>query len=735
MKWIDEASKEDQNRAEILSFNEYLDLFEKRPEQEIRPTYLYLADMMNYFGQEQKKQGLTFYKLFELDHDDTPPVFGQHKIQEAIIQNLKNFSEEGFNNKFILLVGPNGSAKSSLIRKFMKGAEEYSKTNEGALFSFSWVFPIDNYVKGSLGLTSKSISHDISSYAHLEDKDISAILPSEMRDHPLLLIPVNHRQKIIEDKIGNNKSLMDAVKKSYLFKGDLSKRNRMVYDALLKNYKGNHREVLKHIRIERFNISRRYSIGAVTIEPQLHVDANLQQITMDRRLASLPPSLQSLNLFQLQGEVVMSNRGILEFSDLLKRPLDTFKYLLMTMETANINLAGILTELDIFFIGTSNEIHLSAFKQHPDYNSFKGRFNFIKVPYLLDYTEEEKIYQQQIISLYDRAKFEPLSLAALCMFAVMTRLRSPQSKDYDDKKLSRIASELNPLQKVMLLSNEQILPDGMDTESKQVLKAGLAEIIEEYEHDSLYEGKFGLSPRDLKKIIYKLADLHKNITFLEVLDFLKDMIAKKGDFDFLNMTPHGDYHHPARFISLIKSHLLDNFDRCLRESLGLVDNRSYEDYIKRYVTNVNAYIKGEKVKNEITGKFEPHDDYFIKEFEASINIREDAHKYRSFLIAKLGAYSLDNRGKPIVYTSVFPDIVDSLQESFREEQKKFIQTIAKNIVYFESEIGSKSEIKGSPLSDHDRNEINTVLKNLMTKFHFGHDGAMTLIKYVIKERY
>src|SRR5690606_41412611 len=98
------------------------------------------------------------------------------------------------------------------------------------------------------------------------------------------------------------------------------------------------------MRIERLFINRRYSIGSTTIDPQLNVDANLQQITMDRRLASLPPSLQSLNLFSLSGEVVLANRGILEFSDLLKRPLDTFKYLLMTMESKTINLHGILTD-------------------------------------------------------------------------------------------------------------------------------------------------------------------------------------------------------------------------------------------------------------------------------------------------------------------------------------------------------------------------------------------------------
>ncbi len=731
MKWMDDASKEDQSRNEVLSFHEYMEVFEQGPERATRPSYRYLLDMLASYS----KKNQSNYTLFETIHDDAAAVYGQQKILNAIIQNLNNFSEEGFNNKFILLVGPNGSAKSSFIRKFMKGAEDYSKTTEGALYSFSWVFPIDNFVKGSLGLTSKFSGSELNSYAHLEDKDISAILPSEMRDHPLLLIPASFRQQLIDEKMGHDKELHDSIKKSFLYRGDLSKRNRMVYDALLKNYKGNHKEVLKHIRVERFNISRRYSIGAVTIEPQLHVDATVQQITMDRRLASLPPSLQSLNLFQIQGEVMMANRGILEYSDLLKRPLDTFKYLLMTMETANINLQGILTELDIFFIGTSNEIHLSAFKQHPDYNSFKGRFNFVKVPYLLDYFEEEKIYHEQIEGLRERTIFEPFALRSLCLFAILTRLRSPQSKDYEDKKLSRIAADLNPLQKALLLSSKQEMPDGMDSESKQVLKVGLKEITEEYEHDSLYEGKFGLSPRDIKKIIYTLSEQQPHITFIEVLEYLKDLISKKGDYDFLNMTPHGDFHHPARFLTLIKTFALDIFDRELRDSLGLVDNRTYEDYIRRYITNINAYIKGEKIKNEITGKFEPYDDFFIKEFETNIALKEDAQKYRSFLIAKLGAYSLDNPGKAFSYATVFPDIVDALRESFRSEQKKCIENIAKNIVFYEAELMGGGETKGSPLSENDRKQILTTIKNLESRYKYSREGTLAMIKCIIKERY
>lgn len=729
--WISQASQQSDTNSEILSFSDYMQIFENNARLECRPTFEYIRDMLNHYGVERDGS----FKLFQTQHPDSPAVHGQAKVQQALYQNLVNFSEEGFNNKFILLIGPNGSSKSSLVSKLIKGLEEYSETESGRLYSFSWIFPLENYVKGTLGLNSTVRESTHGSFAYLEDKEISAIMPSELKDHPLLLIPKDYRQKIIDEALKGDERLLSAVRKSYLYRGDLSKRNRMIYDALLKNYKGKHQDVLKHIRIERFAISKRYSTAAVTIEPQIHVDARMQQITMDKRLASLPPSLQSLNLFSLQGEAVLANRGVLEYSDLLKRPLDAFKYLLMTMETGSINLQGILTELDIFFIGTSNEIHLAAFKQHPDFNSFKGRFNFITVPYLTDVRHEEKIYQEQVAGISDRSRFSPHALMSLCLFAVMSRLRVCQTKNYNDKKLANIATNMNPLEKALYVAGVE-MPDRLDIESRQILKQGFEEISTEYVNDSLYEGKFGLSPRDLKHIIYKLSSLHENVTFVEVLDYLQHLIQKKNEYDFLNMAPQADYHNPSRFIDLIKEHNLNIFDRDLRNALGLVDDRSYEDYIRRYIENVNALIKGEKIKNTTTGKFVEPDDFFIKEFELAIALKEDPKTYRSLLISKLGAYSLDNPKKAIVYTEVFPDLVDRLQESFRIEQKKVIQNISKNILFFEAEFAKTMDPgHSSPLSDENRKLIKSVLKNLETRFGYTEGAAMQLVKFLIKERY
>ena len=736
-EWIQESTNSDQS-LNTFSYEDFTELVTQNPRKYIRNTSTYILDMLNHFtGSSSNQIGAD---LFENDHHDAPAVFGQDHTKKEIYNILKSFQEEGINNKFILLVGPNGSAKSSFVKKLMKGMEIYSEHEDGCNYSFSWIFPIESYTKGALGLNQQSIPHSsshLTTYAYLDDKEISAILPSDLKDNPILLIPIDHRRKVIEELFKDDQEYLKFVKKSSLYNGDMSKRNKMVYDALLKNYKGNHAEVLKHIRIERFNISKRYSNGAVTIEPQIHVDAQMQQITMDKRLASLPPSLQSLNLFQMHGQLMMSNRGILEFSDLLKRPLDTYKYLLQTMETSNINLNGILTELDIFFIGTSNEIHLNAFKQHPDYNSFKGRFKFIKAPYLLNYKQEEEIYESQVQSLSLKTKFEPHALNALCLFAVMTRLRSPLSKNYDDKNLANIISKFSPLEKALFISETDNIPDDLTSEQKQVLQQNADIIIGEYTNENLYEGKFGLSPREIKTFIYEIASEKDSITYIDILESLEDLVQRKSDFDFLNMTPQGDFHNPVRFIEHIKNYATENFDKELRDCLGLIDNRSYDEYIRKYISNINAQIKGEKVKNEITGKFVDPDEYFMNEFEKSINIKEDAQKFRSHIISKLGAYFLDNPGKTIDYIEVFPELIKSLKESFRNEQKKYIQTLSNHIVFYEKAIMDKNQASTIEEATNKKEieDIKKVISSLAETYNYSKKGALSLLKNVLNAKY
>jgi serine protein kinase len=258
------------------------------------------------------------------------------------------------------------------------------------------------------------------------------------------------------------------------------------------------------------------------------------------------------------------------------------------------------------------------------------------------------------------------------------------------------------------------------------------DVISEFDNDPMYEGKFGISPREIKQIIYDLAYDNKSVTFIEVLEYLNELSERKTEYDFLNIAPQGDYHSPKRFIELIMQEKIDQFDAEVRDALGLVDDRSYEDYISKYILSINALIKGEKVKNSVTGKFESPDAFFIKEFESNVHMNEAPDKFRSNLIARLGAYALDNKGKPIVYCDVFEDLVHLLQESYRKEQKKVIHKIGSHLMLYLAEQRQKNT---QNLPKDIKDLISNVLTVLQKKYHYSQDGAIHLLENLLKSRY
>src|SRR4029079_15146517 len=123
---------------------------------------------------------------------------------------------------------------------------------------------------------------------------------------------------------------------------------------------------------------------SVRVRPRLAVDARSKHLTMDRSLSSLPPALQSLTLYEFQGEIVDGNRGLLDYADLLKRPIDAFKYLLGTVEEGRLSLEVATVEVDTVFMASSNQGYLAAFKEIPEFQSFKGRIELVRAPHLLD---------------------------------------------------------------------------------------------------------------------------------------------------------------------------------------------------------------------------------------------------------------------------------------------------------------------------------------------------------------
>jgi len=149
-----EVSNDFVKNRSILSFEEYLGLFLQSPVQQSRNAAQYLRDAMDHFGTEQVPHPtgkIRRFKLFDLTDDGGSRVAGQEEVQNAIYRVIGNFTRAGRINKVILLHGPNGSAKSTLIHALKRAMEQYSKLPNGALYRMNWVFPSEKLIKGSIG--------------------------------------------------------------------------------------------------------------------------------------------------------------------------------------------------------------------------------------------------------------------------------------------------------------------------------------------------------------------------------------------------------------------------------------------------------------------------------------------------------------------------------------------------------------------------------------------------------
>ena len=739
---VDQAVKKefDSNRR-ILSFDEYLILLGENPAKQTRGSATYLADTMDHFGRSpltppeiSAQSGATVrFKLFDRPVDGiAPKIVGQESVQNHLYRSLKAFSRQGLNNKLLLLHGPNGSAKSSIIHALMAGMEDYSHLPEGSAYSFNWIFPVERYTKGGIGINQyKESKEAVSNFAKLPDEEVSARIPCDLRDHPLLIIPREQRKLFLEKLVGSDKAreIWDLAP-NYLKKGDLCHRCKMIFDALLIGNGGDFKKLLMHIQVERLYFARRYRHGLVTIEPQMHVDAQYHQLTYNKSVGSLPASLQSLNLFALTGDLVDGNRGIIEYSDILKRPVDSFKYLLSACETGAVNIGASIAYLDSVMLGSANEVQLDAFKEFPDFTSFKARIELIRTPYLLSTTQEQEIYSSQISQFSGDKHVAPHVAWTVAQWAVLTRLKKPNSINYAPN-VSTIVSNLTPLEKARLYDQGE-MPATLSPEDRKLLRASLRKLREEYVNVPYYEGRMGASSREMKSILFDAAQ-NSEFPCLSPLGLLKEIeefVKRVTEYEFLKQDVKDGFHDAAEFINVVRSEYLNRADFEVKESIGLYDSAQWEDFLKKYVQQISLVLKKEKQKNQMTGKLEDPDLALIDEFEKIVSAPEDANEkdaFRQNIISQVGVWSLDHPKEPVVYARVFPDFWRKLEKHYYESKKSLLTKMSDSILVYDTD-------KLDPTSEEGKLALQTI-GNMRGKFGYCDKCAKEVISFLMKQRY
>jgi predicted Ser/Thr protein kinase len=511
--------------------------------------------------------------------------------------------------------------------------------------------------------------------------------------------------------------------------GSLSPKNRAIYDALLASYQGDYVQVLRHIRIERFEISHRYRQGWVTVEPQLSVDATERQITADRTLGSLPPSLQSVSLHEYGGEVVGANRGMIEFDDLLKRPLEHYKYLLTSVERAALSMTSSTLFLDLIFVGSCNDIHLAAFREIPDFQSFKGRIELVRVPFILDVRHEEALYHERLREAAGGKHVAPHTAYVAALWAVLSRMRKPQIERFPST-LAEVIGKLSPLDKAELYSTGEI-PEDLSPDRARELAAQIKELFHESDTYPIYEGRVGASPREMQTVLLAAAGnpRHDYVSPQIVLDEIVELCKQTSLYEFLRQDVQpGGYHDHKKLADVAKGRLFDRIDDEVRGAVGLVEESEYSRVFDRYVTHVMHAIKKEKVRNAGTGRMEDPDENMMREVERTLEITGRADDFRQSLIAKIGAWSLDHRGQKPILTEIFADLLRKLKDAYFEKHRKVIAKGVQDLVVLLS--GNESHLNADA-----RTRAEAALTTLTAKYGYTRESARDLVGALASMRY
>ena len=657
---------------EEMSFDEYLDKCYKNPRL-IRTSHQRIYDMIVSKGTnqfEKYRKTLIHYNFFD---DQEIPIFGL----EETIDNLMKFIKGAANNlgpekRILLLHGPVGSSKSTIFRLLKRGLEKYSRTPEGAWYSFKWT----NLPTGSEGI-----------YVSEED-------PCPMHEEPLKLIPVDMRKEVIKELNDILKSQTDQKDLPSLYtlnvEGDLDPRCRFFMNYFLKKYKGDWEKVVKnHIVVTRMVYSEVDRCGIATFQPKDEKSQDSTELTGDINFAKISHfgTDSDSRCFTFDGELNIANRGICEFIEMLKLQQEFLYDLLGASQEKAIKPKKFpQINVDMLIGGHTNMPEFQKLKANQHMEALRDRTVRIDVPYLLKLSDEIKVLEQDYGNNKVKQHVAPHTLEIAALWAILTRL----DEDRDGK---------------IGLVEKAELYDG------KMLPGWTEDSIKEMKDKYPDEGMTGVSARYIQdKISNCLSNNHDYVNPFMVLNELKEGLENN------NLISNKDQINKYRNCVDLATKKLDEILKHEVQKALVGDEDAIVRLCSNYIDNVMAYINKSKVKNPYTGREETPDERLMRNIEGKIDIPETgADDFRRMIAAFIG--DLAHKGKTFLWNSN-PQLKKALEAKLFEDTKDHIKLSALNV--------SGSTVVDSKIQE----KIDAVKERLKKQFGYNDQSARDVLDYV-----
>ena len=649
------------------SFEDYLDIVKKYPGV-LRSAYQRLYDMILSFGTEtyeDSRKNMTHFKFFDDPIENgKDAVYGLDAYLMKLMNTLKSAAYRyGTEKRVLLLHGPVGSSKSTIVRLMKKGLEHYSRTDQGALYTFEWL--------------------NVPKYFNNHEKSEKEDILCPMFEEPLHLIPLNIREEFLSDLIG--KENVGDIN----IEGTLCPSCRQIYRDLFKMYEGDWSKTIQHIRVRRILLSEKDRIGIGTFQPKDEKNQDSTELTGDinyRKIAEYG-SDSDPRAFNFDGEFNVSNRGLVEFIEMLKLDVAFLYDLLSASQEHKIKPKKFpQTDIDEVIIGHTNEPEYRKLQNNEFMEALRDRTVKIDIPYITKLAEEIKIYRKDYNNRKIRGKFiAPHTIEMAAMWAVLTRLEEPKK------------ANLTLVQKLKLYDGK-LIPGFTEDNVRELRK------------ETLREGLEGISPR-------------------YVQDKISNAIVKYPEeptvnpFMVLNELESGLDHHSLITNEELKKRYRELIQVVKNEYTEVVKNEvqraisADEDGIKRlfanYIDNVKAYVQKEKVKNKYTGEDEEPNEKLMRSIEEKIDIPESRKDdFRREIMNYIGALSLE--GKKFEWKSN-DRLAKALELKLFEDQKDSIKL---------------SSLVSSVMDKETQEKIDIVKSRLIKSFGYDDASATDVLNYV-----
>ncbi len=579
------------------SFEDYLQIVRERP-QVTRNAYQRVFDMIISYGTEEyidNKKKLVRYNFFkDEDGGGANAIFGLDIPLMRLVHVLKAASEGyGPEKRVILLHGPVGSSKSTIARLLKLGIEKYSRSSEGALYSFDWVNLAGTELAG-------------------KESDRFA---SPMNEEPLRLIPMEWRDKAIAELGLSNEQYKVKVE------GDMDPASRFIIKALLTKYDGDWAKMIaNHIRVRRLVLSEKDRVGIGTFQPKDEKNQDSTELTGDinyRKIAEYG-SDSDPRAFNFDGEFNIANRGIVEFIEVLKLDVAFLYDLLGASQEHKIKPKKFAqTDIDEVIIGHTNEAEYKKLLNNEFMEALRDRTIKIDIPYITKLTEEIRIYEKDFSGAKIKAKHvAPHTLEVAAMWAVLTRLEDPKKHN------------LSLIQKMKLY-------DG------KVLPGYTQDTVKELRKESKREGMEGISPRYVQdKISNALVNDSGEGT---INPFMVMNELDKGLRHHSLITNEEQRKRFQEIIGLVKREYEEIVKNEVQRAIS-ADEDAIAKLAANYIDNIKAYTLKEKVKNRYTGQDEEPDERLMRSIEEKIEIAENRKDdFRREIMNFIGALAIDGK--------------------------------------------------------------------------------------------